>query len=34
MGKHAMHKIDFTRSGISCGRKEFLSKDEAMMALE
>ena len=33
-GKFAMRKIDFTRSGISCGRKEFLSKDEAMKALE
>jgi len=29
-----MRKIDFTRSGISCGRKEFMSKDDALKALE
>lgn len=34
MGRYALRKIDFTRSGISCGRKEFVSKDEAIKALE
>ena len=33
-GKFALRKIDFTRSGMSCGRKEFGSKDEALRALE
>ena len=34
MGKFAMRKIDFSRSGISCGRKEYATKDEALRALE
>jgi len=33
-GRSAMRKIDFTRGGISVGRKEFLSKNEALKALE
>lgn len=33
-GKYALRKIDFSRGGVCCGRKEFSSKDEAMRALE
>ena len=33
-GKFALRKIDFTRGGVSCGRKEFTSKDDALKALE
>ena len=33
-GKFALRKIDFSRGGMSCGRKEFTSKDEALKALE
>ena len=29
-----MRKIDFTSGGMSCGRKEFSSKTDAMKALE
>ena len=34
LGKYALRKIDFSRGGMSCGRKEFSSKDEALRALE
>ena len=33
-GKQALRKIDFTSGGMSCGRKEFANKTEAMKALE
>ena len=33
-GKHAMRKIDFSAHSMNCGRKEFLSKREALKALE
>ena len=33
-GQYALRKIDFTRGGMNCGRKEFSSKADALKALE
>lgn len=33
-GRAAMRKIDFSAHSMNCGRKEFVSKREALRALE